>query len=238
MNALTQAMGPEITTLYGRKDWPMLFRLYNYSERLIFSLIPIFNFGVLFLSPFLLTVWIHGARGRGMFLPYAYMFCAGISIIMSVKEHKLQFQSSTNTHKQLASFMFISYIILGCIWLMTIPRFGIYGLLWGWMFVEMCQLFFIVRLNMRLFVLHERIELKFLLRLLAFSAALMAISIRALPFTSNLPLMLQIVASIALCGVIFLIDFPLFDLAPVLRKFRERLKQRANRGSSAPAIQL
>jgi O-antigen/teichoic acid export membrane protein len=233
MSTLSQAMAPEITTLYARKDWPVLSSLYNYSERLIFSLIPMVNIGALYLSPFLLTVWIHGAHGRGMFLPQAYLLCAAVTITMSIKEHKYNFQVSSNTHKELGLFMFGSYMLMGALWIVVIPHFGIYGLLWVWLGIEMCQLIYTVWLNMLLFKSYEQLELKYLVRILVFSATLLLISTRALIWSLRLPLSLQVVATIALCGVIFMLDFPLFHLVPVLRKFRERLKQRSVRRSAS-----
>jgi O-antigen/teichoic acid export membrane protein len=222
MNSITQAMGPEITVLYGRKDWKMLSRLYNYSERLIFSLIPIANLGALYLSPFLLAIWM---RDRTMFLPYPYLLCAGISIVMSIKEHKFQFQFSTNTHSDLGRFMSISYIVLGAIWFYAIPHYGINGLLWAWLTVELCQLSYIVWLNIQFFKIYERLDLKYLARLIVFSSALLALSAFVLPQTFKQTLPIQIAAAIAVGCLILLLDFPLFGLAPVLRDANTRFKQ-------------
>jgi O-antigen/teichoic acid export membrane protein len=228
LNVLTQAMGPEITTLFGRKDWKALSVLYNYSERLVFSAIPIVNLGVLFLSPFLLVLWTHD---RSMFLPHAYLLCAAVSIVMSTKEHKYQFQFSTNTVRELARFVFLSYLVLDGIWLAAIPRFGLAGLLWGWLGIELCQLLYIVRLNFHLFVYQERLDLKFLVRLSVLATALLLVANRALPYTVKLSLPTQVTIAIALGLLIFALDFPLFDLAPILRKFRERFKRK-----SAPQV--
>ena len=72
----TQSMGAEITTLFGRRDWPALVLLYDYSERFIFFLIPLVNTGVLMLSPVLITVWMH--KKAELFSPYPYMLSAAI----------------------------------------------------------------------------------------------------------------------------------------------------------------
>ena len=40
MNAFTQAIGPEVTTLYARGDWARLTRLYDFSERIVFASSP------------------------------------------------------------------------------------------------------------------------------------------------------------------------------------------------------
>jgi O-antigen/teichoic acid export membrane protein len=104
LSMFTQPMGAEITVLYGRQNWSALRQLYNYSERVVFFLIPIVNTGVLLLSPVLITVWMH--KKAELFSPVPYVLSAAISIVVSLKEHKLQFQFSTNTHEQLAKIMF------------------------------------------------------------------------------------------------------------------------------------
>jgi len=136
MNAFTQAIGPEVTALYARQDWPRLSRLYDYSERAVFALIPIANIGTLFLCPLLAAVWL---RTPDMFVPDVYILCAAVSIVMSAKEHKFQFQFSTNTHRELARFMFGTYLALVAAWFVLVPRFGITGLLWAWFVVELLQ---------------------------------------------------------------------------------------------------
>ncbi len=238
MNTLTQSMGPEITRLYGHKDWGTLSRLYNYSERLIFSLIPIANFGVLFLSPTLLAIWIHGKDGRDMFSATPYILCACISTIMSVKEHKYQFQFSTNTHKELARFMVGSYIALDLLWLGVVPHFGLTGLLWSWLAFEILQMAYIVNLNMKFFALHEALELKFLNRLLLLAGLMMLVSVKWLGAASKLSIPLQIAVAVAVAGAVLLADFPLFHLLPVLKVFIHRVRGRsASTASSEPLEQ-
>lgn len=221
MNTFTQSMGPEITTLYGRKDWPMLTRLYTYSERLIFSAIPIVNLGVLYLSPFLLTIWFHGTGSSIMFLPMPYLLASAISIVMSIKEHKYQFQFSTNTHQLLAIFTVCTYLALDLLWTILIPRFGLIGLLWIWLIVEIFQLLYIVRLNVIFFRAHQQIELSYLLREFILVTLCLFLSVRGLPFVFHLPLFQQITVVVGICCLIFLVDLRLFDLYHLLNKSRK-----------------
>ena len=90
-----------------------------------------------------------------MFVLPVYVLCSAVSIVMSAKEHKFQFQFSTNTHRELARFMFGSYLALVVVWIILVPQFGIMGLLWGWFAVELAQVLFIMRLNHRFFAHHE-----------------------------------------------------------------------------------
>ncbi len=95
LNAPTQAMAPEITRLFGREEWAPLSQLYRYSERLLFAILPVANLGMLLLSPVLLGLWLHKPQ---LFSVVPYVWMAAISITLSAKEHKFQFQYATNTH--------------------------------------------------------------------------------------------------------------------------------------------
>ncbi len=223
MNAFTQAIGPEVTTLYARADWPRLTRLYDYSERLVFALIPIANIGTLFLCPLLLTVWL---RKPQLFIPNIYVLCAAVSIVMSAKEHKYQFQVSTNTHRELARFMFLTDLLLVAAWFLLVPRFGIQGLLWAWFSAELAQVLYIMRLNHRFFAHHETLNAKYPLRMTFISLACLAATFAALPHTLHLPLYTQAAIAFAVSAVILALDIPLFHLTPVIASLRTLLHRR------------
>jgi O-antigen/teichoic acid export membrane protein len=226
MNAFTQAIGPEVTTLYALGDWPRLSRLYDYSERLVFALIPIANIGTLFLCPLLLTIWL---RKPQMFIPDIYLLCAAVSIVMSAKEHKFQFQFSTNTHRELARFMFATYLLLVASWFLLVPRFGITGLLWAWFTAELTQVLYIMRLNHRFFAHHQTLDIKYPLRLTLLSLAALAATFATLPSTAHLPLLEQAALAIAVGLAILALDIPLFHLVPVWSTLRTLLQKRLAR---------
>jgi O-antigen/teichoic acid export membrane protein len=223
LNSPTQSMGPEVTSLFAINDWKGLSRLYDYSERLIFSIIPIVNLGVLYLCPFLLQVWL---KQPLLFVPHVYLLGAAASIVMSTKEHKFQFQFSTNTHRELARFMFGSYIFLGVLWAIFIPRFGIQGLMVCWLSIEMCQLSYLIWLNAQLFRHHEVLDKKYLIRLALLSLAFLAGGYVLLPYTRFLPLPRQVVIAVANCVLLLGLAIPLFHLIPVWGKVQERLRRR------------
>jgi O-antigen/teichoic acid export membrane protein len=226
MNAFTQAIGPEVTKLYATDDWPRLSRLYDYSERLVFALIPIANIGTLFLCPLLLTLWL---RQPKMFIPSVYVLCAAVSVVMSAKEHKFQFQFSTNTHHELARFMFGTYVGLVAAWFFLIPRFGIDGLLWAWFTVELLQVLYIMRLNTRFFAHHEVLNHRYPIRMTALSVAFLAATLAILPRTALLPLAEQAALAIGVGLVLLGLDVPLFGLVPVWGKLRGLLQRRLAR---------
>ncbi len=223
MNSFTQAIGPEVTTLYARQDWPRLSRLYDYSERFIFALIPIANIGTLFLCPLLAHFWLHDPS---MFVLNVYVLCAAVSIVMSAKEHKFQFQFSTNTHRELARFMFGSYLTLVAIWMLAVPRFGIMGLLWGWFAIELAQVLFIMRLNHQFFAHHEVLDVRYPLRMTLLSLACLAGTLYAMPHTILLPLLVQAAVAAGVGFLILGLDFPLFNLLPVMGSVRGMLARK------------
>ena len=228
MNAFTQAIGPEVTTLYARHDWLRLGRLYDFSERLVFALIPIANIGTLVLCPLLLTIWLHQP---GMFVPSIYVLCSAVSIVMSAKEHKFQFQFSTNTHRELARFMFATYLALVGAWFFLVPRFGINGVLWAWFATELLQVLYIMRLNVRFFAGHQTLSARYPLRLTLLSLVFLGGSLALLPRSSQLPLLTQAALALAVGTVLLALDVPLFRLIPVWGKLRGLLQKRLPRAA-------
>ncbi len=217
--ALTQSMGPEITRLYGLRDWHNLSRLYNYSERMIFALIPVVNLGVLLASPLLLTIWLHKP---GLFSPWPFLLCAAVSTVMSAKEHKYQFQFSTNTHEPLARVMFLSYLAMAALAVPAVTLYGLNGFLLDWLAIELFQFVFIVRLNVRLFAHTGSHELRYLLRLGALALGGFAVAGFILQQGAAVPMLEQAGAAAGLMIVLLLAAFPLFHLGEVARQLRSR----------------
>ncbi len=211
----TQSMGAEITNLFGRSDWPSLSRLYDFSERFIFFLIPIVNVAVLIGSPVLITLWMH--KRAELFSPYPYVLSAAISMVISLKEHKYQFQFSTNTHEELARLMFFSYIGMILVSVAAVHLLGIVGFLWTWLAVEIVQIAQIVRLNMKLFSQFERLELKYLRRLSVLCTCALIASLPLLNKTAALPILWQIGSSLLATGLLTALCWPLFGVGEVLR---------------------
>lgn len=212
----TQSMGAEITTLFGRQDWSALVLLYDYSERFIFFLIPLVNTGVLMISPVLITVWMH--KKADLFSPYPYMLTAAISMVISLKEHKFQFQFSTNTHEDLARIMFGSYIAMILIAMVTVPLFGVKGFLWTWLLTEIFQMAFILRLNIKLFAEIEPLELTFLRRLIAICVPSLICALVLLDRTEGWNMLWKIVIGVGAGAIVAGIAWPLFGVHEVIRK--------------------
>ena len=210
LSMVTQSMGAEITNLFGRGDWPALARLYDTSERLVFFLIAVVNLAVLMLSPVLITVWVQRrgslhAELRGgagtLFAVAPYVLCSALSMVISLKEHKFQFQFSTNTHIELARTMFISYVAMVLVSVGTIHYAGVTGFLWTWLAAETLQVVRLIAMNRRLFARVQQMDTLYITRLALLCGAGLAIAIVLLPRSSPLPLPWQ-AALAALCAVV------------------------------------
>jgi len=222
VNGFSQAIGPEVTKLYAQRDWPRINRLYDYSERLIFAMIPIANIGTLLLCPILLTLWL---RKPQMFAPDVYVLFAALSIIISAREHKVQFQYSTNMHREMARFMFGSNLALVAAWLVVVPRFGTKGLLWAWFVGECVQAIYTMRLNVKLFLGHGSLSPLYPIRMILLSGALLSIAIFILPWTTSLPLLQQGVLAMGVGLFILGLEVPLFGLVTVWASLRDRFQR-------------
>jgi O-antigen/teichoic acid export membrane protein len=233
----TQSMGAEITVLFGRKEWTALSRLYDYSERFIFFLIPLVNTGVLLLSPVIITVWMH--KKAELFSPAPYVLAAAISMAISLKEHKFQFQFSTNTHEELARIMFGSYIAMFALSFPAVHWLGIQGFLGTWLAVEMFQTAFIVRLNVRLFAHIEKIEFVYLRRLIATCVVALVCALPLLRWTTELPMRAQVAIAVAAGALIAGLDWQMFGVRQVFHTITGQFSRRFQSPSapSGPSVQ-
>ena len=161
---LSFSIGQEITLLIGQRNWPALKRLYDLSERVVLLLVPIFSVGVLLVSPFLFAVWLHR---RNLYDPGLCFIMAVISAVMGIKEHKYQFQSSSNEHERLSRFTLASYAAMLLVAAFLMKPFGIFGFMAAWLAAELAQTFFILRLNVQLFPADMSISMAPVMRLVA-----------------------------------------------------------------------
>ncbi len=228
LGMFSQSMSTEITTLYARRDNPGLLRLYDYSERLLFFIIPLANTSTLMLAPVLVRVWM--GKRAGLFSPWPYVLAAAISMAISLKEHKYYFQSSTNTHESLARIMFFSYLAMAPISVVAVHFYGVVGFLCVWLAVELIQVTRITWLNVRLFAGPdfglEKLDFINIRRLIYICAISLAASLFTLIRTSNLPISTQILTAAAFTFVTIAAAFPLFRMKAVFTQLSTRLKSR------------
>jgi O-antigen/teichoic acid export membrane protein len=224
LNAVTQSLAPEITRLYGREDWAELRRVYDYSERLLFALIPTANISVLVIAPVLLGVWLHRP---GLFSVLPYLCMAGISMTLSAKEHKFQFQYSTNTHVDLARMMFASYVVLALLTIPMVHWMGMLGFLLAWLLVEIYQTAHTLQLNRRLFAAtgaHTRV---YLLRLIGLAGLGLVMAAWILAHTFTAHYRVQLAAGLGVCVIMGGAAFWLFHLRHLTHLYFMDLRERA-----------
>lgn len=201
LSCFTTAIGPEILRTFSNGEWGKLSTIYSSSERVLFTLIPAANVGVLMASPLVLQLWLHKA---GLFSVGPYTLMAVISCAISVKEHKYQFHMSTNRHEEMARFFFTTYLVMVAVSYLLIPRFGVSGFLWCWLAVEVVQAVFVVHLNARLFAGKVAVEMASIVRVVLLIATGTAVAAFVTARTVEQPYWLQVVAmttiSVALLG--------------------------------------
>jgi O-antigen/teichoic acid export membrane protein len=219
LTMFTNSIGPEVTNLFGRKDWLSLGNLYALSEKVLFTAIPTLNITALLLAPVLLKVWLHRPN---LFLLGTYALMALASSAISVKDHKTQFQMSTNSHRELAIVAFCSYLAMIGLSIFAIRHFGLPGFLCLWFLTEAGQAVYVLRLNARLLEPTGQVErapafkMLFLLPLALLAACLVQRHARDLSWT------MQGVVAVAFGTALFAVAAWTFDLREVLRRFANR----------------
>ena len=155
LNLVTNSLGPEITITYGQRDWRKLHRLYELSERIILLLTIPITFGSMLATPLLLQVWLH----KGNLYDPVVCLMLGITVsVLGLKEHKFQFQFSSN---QVREISYATIIVYTAMILLSIPmtlRFGLMGFLITWCVAEIVQLFYLLHLNSKLFVAEKPVN--------------------------------------------------------------------------------
>jgi O-antigen/teichoic acid export membrane protein len=228
LTSMTQALGQEITELYGKHAWARLFRLYELSERVIFALIPVVTMGTLLATPLLITVWLHKTS---LYDPYTCIIMALISGAMGIKEHKSQFQTSTNQHSVLARMMFWSYLVMVALAVPGIRFFGSMGFLVPWLITEVVQVIFIVRLNQRLFATVLPLEFTPLYKLFAFMGVATLPGAWFAIHATETPLLRTAMTALIFVVILGSISYPLFELNEVKIYLRDRSAMRSERSA-------
>jgi hypothetical protein len=165
LSMITNAIAPEITFSFGDRNLKKLLDIFHYSERVVFSLVPVANLGTLLLSPLLLTVWLHRP---GLFDPWTYALMALTSGVMSMREHKQFFQFSTNTHRRLAHIVFWGNLIMIAISVPMTIWLGIRGFMYTWLVSESTQMAMLYFENRALFNDDASISMTPVIKLAAF----------------------------------------------------------------------
>ena len=148
LNLFTNSVGPEITLIYGQRNWRQLHRVYDFSERIILLMIPPITFGSMLATPLLLWIWL---RKEQLYDPSLCILLGLAASIVGIKEHKYIFQFSSNSVAQISYLTIVSYSVMAVVAIPAMMKFGLHGFLVTWLACETFQLFYLLRLNDRLF---------------------------------------------------------------------------------------
>jgi len=231
---VTNSLSAEITLIYGKKDWPGLHRLYTLSERVILLMTPPITFGSMLATPLMLQLWMHQGE---LFRP-GICITLGLTIsILSIKEHKYQFQFSSNKVEQISWQTLFAYGLTSLISIPLMPRIGIQGYLLTWLISETIQLFYLLHLNDKLFAGEAELDHRPVYQMLAIMVGCTAIlfwpivHIRSVPYLwqGALAISVTLVLS-AFCYWLFQVD----ELRTMLwSKLASRVPALGGRGGAA-----
>lgn len=212
MNLVTNSIGPEITITFGQRDWRKLHKLYEFSERIILLLAAPITFGSMLATPLLLQIWLH--KGS-LFDPAVCMLLGLTASVLSIKEHKYQFQFSSNQVREISYstvFAYSAQIILAIPMMM---KFGLIGYLVTWLVSELLQLSYLLHLNARLFAGVAKVDRKPVYQLFAFLAIASMVFMWPVYHIASLSYVLQAIAAIATTVVTAAISYWIFRVDEV-----------------------
>ena len=223
LSIASSTIGQDITLLVGQGDWKQLRRLYDLSERIVLFLIPVVSIGSLLLCPFLFTVWLHK---RGIYNPLLCILMAIVSAVLGIKEHKTQFQSSSNKHEDLSVFILVGYAVMLVVSLATMRFFGLTGFIVTWLIWEIVQTRFVLGLNARLFPKDLGITSGPMVRLSVFMSLAFALSVWPAYHDATWSLPAVVGFAIAFTGILGIAAYYVFGLEELRGLLAARLRGR------------
>jgi hypothetical protein len=91
--------------------------------------------------------------------------------VLSIKEYKYQFQFSSNQVQEISYMTILAYSVQVIVAIPVMIQFGLSGYLFTWLVCETLQLFYLLRLNAKLFAGTAVVDRKPVYQLFAFLAA-------------------------------------------------------------------
>ena len=221
LSMASAVIGQDITMLVGKADWAELRRLYDLSERVVLFLIPVVSIGSLLLCPFLFQVWLHGR------LPYRPVLCiemAIVSAVLGLKEHKTQFQSSSNEHEKLSTRILAGYAVMLSVSIPIMRTWGVAGFIVTWLSWEIIQTAYVVHLNRKLFPEDQSIDNGLLERFIFFIVIAFALTAFPAMWAAHWGLPLTVLVALGCTSVLAVAAYFTFQLEDLrlllMRRFR------------------
>jgi O-antigen/teichoic acid export membrane protein len=222
---ITNAIAPEITFSFADRNMKKLLDIFQYSEKVVFAVIPIANLGAFLFSPILLQVWLHKPL---LFDPYTYGLMALISGAMSMREHKQFFQFSTNTHKRMAIIVFFGNLLMIAVSVPFTIQFGLHGFMFVWLVSEVSQMGFIYHENKKLFHYDPAISFIPVVKLALVMLVSLPVCAGMLHYAQQRSL--TMVGGVAVMGVMMVSaeSYFVFGLKDVWKEFQRRMQLRTS----------
>lgn len=215
----TNSVGPEVTNLFGRRDWASLANIYSLSEKILFAAIPTLNFTTLLMAPVLLQVWLHKPN---LYSLTTYAVMTMVSCAVSVKDHKMLFQLCTNHHREMARNAFVSYVLMIAVSLYVIPRYHLVGFLLLWFVTEFTQTLYVLWLNNRLLEAHGPVDKWPVVKMLILVPLAAVASIEIARHDQSFGYVTQGAIALGFGLLLFVVSAWLFRLRDVVDRFRHR----------------
>lgn len=225
LSVITNAIAPEITFSFGSGDMAKLLDIFHYSERVVFSLIPVANLGTFLCAPLLIRVWLHKS---GLFDPWPYALMALVSGVMSMREHKQFFQFSTNTHYRLAHIVFWGNLLMIAISIPMTLWFGLNGFMVTWLVSESIQMALLYFENRKLFHADASITMTPVLKLAGVVGLALPACMEAVQYSRRHGSVDQAAVGVVGTLVIFAICYWLFGLNLVQQRLLARFSARGH----------
>ncbi|MDI3253854.1 MAG: hypothetical protein QJR10_03560 [Bacillota bacterium] len=224
LSIASSTISQDITMLFGMRDWNALHKLYDLSERIVLFLTPIVTLGSFLMCPFLFTVWLHK---RNLYDPKLCFLMAIVSAVLGIKEHKTQFQSSSNKHEQFSVFALVGYLVMLMVSLPIMKFYGLTGFILCWLVWEIIQTYAVVRFNKDIFPSDYKVSLQPISRLAIFMSIAFALSFYPSKLEVNWSLLAVVgfsCVTVLLCAVVAYAYFGIDELKDLLQqRFRNRL---------------
>jgi len=218
---ITNAIAPEITFSYARRDMPKMLYIFHHSEKIVFAGIPVANLGAFLFAPIIVAFWLHRPQ---LFDPLTYALMALVSAAISVRDHKQFFQFATNTHHRLSLIVFFGNLLMIACSIPLVIAFGLYGFLCAWLASEVTQMALIYRENRKLFNNDPSITFTPVLKLV--TVLLISLPICMALLHVSRPHGLWMVAAVAIAGeaVLILESYFVFRLKDVWIELKQKLR--------------
>ncbi len=209
---VTNSLVAEITLIYGQQDWTRLKRLYDLSERIVLLITPPVTFGSMLATPLLFHLWLPKSQ---IFDPGVCMTLGLTVSVLAIKEHKYQFQFSSNKVSEISWLTLITYSVMSLMAIPMMMHLGLQGFLLTWLVFETGQLFYLLHLNDKLFSGHAVLNHRPVYLLCAMLAACTAAFRWPVFHIASLHYPAQGAISVAVTCVVGAISYKLFNVDEV-----------------------